>query len=366
MEKDYYEILSVPRDCSQEEIKKAFRKMALKYHPDRNKNNPSAEEKFKQAASAYEILGDSKKRAQYDQFGHAGVHSRFGQAGAQDMHDIFSSFKDIFEGGDMFGGGFSSLFGEPSFRAGRTSGPSRGADLRYHLEVSLLEVMEGVDKTIRYEVEKTCKDCKGSGARPGTGRKTCSQCKGTGQITRRQAFFAFSSTCSNCRGEGSVIEKPCGMCFGLGRKKQKEEFKVPIPPGVSTGTQLRMAQKGEAGYRGGPPGDLYVQVLVKESSKLTRNKADLIGSVEVSYLQAILGAKIKVDSLKEKIDLVIPKGSQPGDKVVIKKKGLPYLDRRGRGDLQYQINIKMPEKLKRKEEEKLREIAKEKKIEVLK
>ena len=356
MEKDYYEVLSVPRDCSQEDIKKAFRKLALKYHPDRNKGSVEAEKKFKEAAAAYEILGDAKKRAKYDQFGHAGVNSRFGQTGFHDMRDIFSSFKDIFEGGDFFGSGFSSLFGNRDFAADVNTAV-RGADLRYRLEVSLLEILKGVDKTISYEVERTCDDCKGSGAQPGTKRTQCSECHGSGQITRRQGFFAFSSTCPVCQGVGTVVASPCGVCFGTGRKKKREKVKVSIPPGVDTGTHLRLSQKGESGHRGGPPGDLYVQIIVNENKYLKRNGPDLIGSVTISYLQALLGTKMEVYSLNGKKELVIPKGTQSGDFITLKKEGLPELNNKKRGNLLYQVNVNIPSRLKRKEEEQLREIA---------
>ena len=359
MEKDYYEILFVSRDCSQEDIKKAFRKMALKYHPDRNKGNTEAEKKFKEAASAYEILGDPKKRAQYDQFGHAGVNSRFGQAGFHDIHDIFSSFRDIFEGGDFFGGGFNSFFGERAFSSGMKNS-IRGADLRYRVGVSLLDVLRGADKVISYEVERDCDGCKGSGARPGTGTKNCTECKGSGRLTRRQGFFAFSSTCPTCQGAGTIIESPCGVCFGTGRKKKKENLEVRIPPGVDTGTHLRLSQKGESGHRGGQPGDLYVQILVNEDSKIKRKGSDLIGSVTISYLQALLGTKMQVNSLEGKKEFIIPKGTQHGDLITLKKAGLPELNSKKRGNLVYQVHIRIPVKLKRKEEEQLREIAKSK------
>ena len=355
MEKDYYKVLSVPRDCSEEDIKKSFRKMALKYHPDRNKDNPEAEKKFKEAAAAYEILGNSKKRAQYDQFGHAGVNSRFGQTGFHDMQDIFSSFRDVFEGSGG-GGGFSSFFGE----AGSTSrsGPVRGADLRYHLEVDLRDVLKGADKTLGYEVDRECKDCKGSGARPGTKRQSCTECKGTGTLTRQQGFFAFSSTCITCQGQGTVIESPCGACFGTGRKKKKEKLEVHIPPGVSTGTHLRISQKGESGYRGGQHGDLYVQMVIKKNKSFEREGSNLLGELNISYLQALLGTRVKVESLEGKKEVVIPKGTQPDQFIVLKNSGLPGLDSKKRGDLLFKVKVKLPTKLKKKEEEKLREIAK--------
>ena len=357
MPKDYYDVLSVPRDCSQEDIKKAFRKMALKYHPDRNKGNPEAEKKFKEAASAYEILSKPEKRKQYDQFGHSGVDSRFGGTQAYDISDIFSSFKDIFEGGDFFSRGFDSFFGgSGGFSAGSRS--VRGGDLRYRLEVSLAEVLTGTDKAISYEVDRNCESCSGSGARPGTGKKACLECQGTGRLTRRQGFFAFSSMCPSCQGEGRLIESPCGVCFGTGRKKKKEKLVVPVPAGVDTGTQLRLNQKGVAGYRGGEPGDLYVQIQVAEHNHLKRRGADLIGSVKVSYLQALLGARLQAHALQGPKEIVIPKGTQSGDFIVVKKEGLPAIHTKKRGNLLYQVEVLIPSRLKRKEEEYLREIAK--------
>ena len=355
MQKDYYDILSVPRNGSQEDIKKAFRKLALKYHPDRNKNDPSAEKKFKEAASAYEVLGNPKKRKQYDQFGHAGVESRFSSAGAYDIRDIFSSFKDIFEGGDFFSRGFDSFFSGGRFAE---SSPVRGADLRYRLEVSLIEVLTGVNKTISYEVELNCESCQGSGARPNTGKKTCLECQGTGRLTRRQGFFAFSSVCPTCQGEGTLIESPCGICFGTGRKKKKVKLVVPVPAGVGTGTHLRLSQKGMAGYKGGSAGDLYVQIQVAEHKYLKRQGADLIGSVKVSYLQALLGGRVQAHSLQGKIEIMVPKGTQSGDFVTLKKEGLVDISSKKRGNLLYQVEVQIPSKLKRKEEELLKEIAK--------
>ena len=353
MKKDYYEVLSVSRGSSQDDIKKAFRKLALKYHPDRNKDDPGAEKKFKEAAEAYEVLGNTKKRKQYDQFGHAGVESRFGSTGAYDIRDIFSSFRDIFEGGDFFGGGFDSFFGGGA----STSAPVRGMDLRYHLDISLAEALTGVDKVISYEVERNCGSCSGTGVRPGTGKKSCLECQGTGRLTRRQGFFAFSSVCPSCQGEGSIIESPCGLCFGTGRKKKKEKITVPVPAGADTGLNLRVSQKGAAGHRGGEPGDLYVQIRLLQHPHLKRRDTDLIGSVKVSYLQALLGAQVQVHGLEGKKQITIPKGTQNGDFVVLKKEGLPDLRTKKRGHLLYQVEVLFPSRLKKKEEALLREIA---------
>ncbi len=366
MPRDYYDILSVSRDCSQEEIKKAFRKLALKYHPDRNKGQPEAEKKFKEAATAYEVLGDPKKRAQYDQFGHEGVRSRFGAGGFHNVQDIFSSFQDIFSqgGGDFFGrggsggGGLDSLFSSVFSSSGGSYQSVQGADLRYYVDLTLKEVLTGVQKDIRYEVERNCQTCKGSGARSGSGKKTCSECRGSGRLTKRQGFFSFSSTCPTCHGEGQVVESPCGACFGTGRRTKQEQLKVPIPPGVSTGHRLRCSQKGESGYRGGSPGDLYVEIRVQDNPLFARRDSDLVGSIKISYLDAILGTQKTVPTLQEKKEITIPKGTQPGDVIVCKKEGLPDLRTKKRGNLLYQVQVELPKKIKRKEEDLLKEIAK--------
>ena len=318
------------------------------------------EAKFKEAAAAYEVLSDPKKRAQYDQFGHEGVKSRFGRGGFQNIDDIFSSFQDIFGSSDFFGsgmggGGFGSLFGDGGFSSGRSQ--ERGADLRYYMDVTLREVFEGVDKEIRYEVERNCEVCKGTGASAGTGSKTCVECRGTGRLTKRQGFFAFTSTCPTCQGEGVVIESPCGVCFGTGRKKQKIQLKVHIPAGVETGRRLRLSGKGEAGYRGGPPGDLYVEICVKEDPAFTRRGADLITVVKISYLQALLGGKVEVPALEKPRQMItIPKGTQPGDQIIERKAGLPDLYKKHRGNLIYHVQVEIPKKLKKKEEELLKQI----------
>ena len=354
MEKDYYEILSVPRNASQDEVKQAFRKLAIKYHPDRNQGKPEAEKKFKEAAAAYEVLGDPKKRAQYDQFGHAGVHSRFNQSGIHNMQDIFTSFRDIFEGG-LFGNDFESFFEDGSFRHSRHA--SKGVDLRYSLELTLLDVLKGKDQHIRFEVERDCESCKGSGAKPGTQKTTCSECRGSGRLTKRQGFFSFSSTCPTCQGSGQLITSPCGVCHGVGRKKKKETVNIHIPPGMESGGFLRLSQKGESGYHGGPPGDLYIEVIVKKDPRFVRENSDLIGSVRISYIQALLGASVKTASLDGHMEIPIKKGTQPGDYVVLKNQGLPDVRTKKRGDLRYKVCVDLPKKLKKKEEQYLREIA---------
>ncbi len=368
MEKDYYDILSVPKNASQEEIKRAYRKMALKYHPDRNQGNAEAEKKFKEAAAAYDILGNPKKRTQYDQFGHSGVNSRFGQTGAHDLRDIFSSFKDIFDFSSGSSEGFETFFGgefATSSSGRKRRRVSKGADLRYHMEISLEEVLKGANKQIVFEVEKNCKICGGSGASLGTDKKICSECRGSGRLTRSQGFFAFSSTCSTCHGEGQIIESPCGVCFGTGRKRKKEKLSVQVPSGMETGRYMRLTQKGEDGCGGGPPGDLYIEIAVKKHPNFVREGLNLIGSVNISYLQAILGTRLTVSVLDGKKEITIPNGVQPGSSIRLKKQGLPDLGSKKRGDLFYKVHVKLPKKLIKKEESYLKEIARLKKENIL-
>ena len=358
MEKDYYDILSVPRDCSQEDIKKAFRAKAVKYHPDRNQKNPEAEKKFREAAAAYEVLSNPEKRKAYNQFGHAGVNSQFGKAGFSDIQDIFSSFRDIFEGGDFFSSSSrGGIFDHPFTSSRRSPASQPGADVSYHLSISLLEALKGVEKTLSYTIDRHCSACKGSGAKANSGKKTCSECKGSGRLTRRQGFFAFSSACPSCQGEGHVIESPCSRCWGTGRKKSKEKISLKIPAGIDTGQQLRLSQKGESGYRGGAAGDLYVTIQVKPNKHLKRQGLDLIGNITISYLQALLGAKVQAETLEGKQELIIPAGTQPGELIEIKQAGFPDLYGGRKGGLKYQIHVQFPEKIKKKEKEYLQEIA---------
>ena len=358
---DYYDILGVSRDASQKEIKSAYRKKALKYHPDRNPGDKEAEENFKTASEAYQVLSDPNKRSQYDQFGHTQFQNAGGAGHFRDVHDIFESFSDIF--GDMgFGGGLGRGGGfEEFFR--RSSAPSRkgrsGADLRYLQEINLKDVLYGCDKVVEFSSVLNCEQCHGTGAKDGKALKTCSQCGGKGQTMRSQGFISFSSTCSSCSGRGEIVDFPCGNCHGKGEAKKKKQISVKIPKGVETGTRLRVKDGGEVGYKGGRKGDLYVEIDVKADPHFERRGADLISSVRVSYLQAILGAEVQVPSLEEDdFYIQIPKGSQPGDQVVLKNKGLPVLASGGRrGSLIYIVHIQIPKKLKKKELDLLSQIA---------
>jgi molecular chaperone DnaJ len=353
MPRDFYEILGVPRNADAAAIKKAYRKLAIQYHPDKNPGNKEAEEKFKEAASAYEVLSDSQKRAQYDQFGHAAFQQRGGAGGANygfhDIEDIFSSFGDIF--GDIFGGA----------RAGgarRQRRASRGADLRYLLDIDLEKVLDGYEEQVEFESEDGCNTCGGTGADPKVGMETCSTCGGSGQVVRAQGFFSMASTCPNCRGRGQIIKKPCKDCRGNGRVSVKRRIKVKVPPGVDTGTRLRVSGEGEGGFNGGPSGDLYVEVRVKPHRLFTRRGNDLYGKVEISYTQAALGAEVMVETLKGEQALEIPAGIQPGAAIRVQGRGIPGLRGYGRGDLYYEVIVQIPKKLKKAEEDRLREIAK--------
>lgn len=354
MEKDYYEVLGVSRSADADTIKKAYRKLALQYHPDRNPGDKAAEDKFKEAASAYEILSDQDKRRRYDQFGHAGVNGPggFGGGGAQgfgDVGDIFEAFGDIF--GDIFGGR-----GGPGAGRGR-SRSTRGADLRYLMEIELKEVLTGVKKDIEFNAESECKSCEGSGAEAGSKPETCSTCGGSGQVVRQQGFFSMASTCGTCRGRGEVIKNPCKTCRGSGRQPTKRKLMVNVPPGVNNGTQLRLSREGEGGARGGEPGDLYVEIRVRPDKRFERQDDHLVAELKISYLQALLGTEVEVETLTGPEKLTVPRGTQPGELLRLAAQGLPSLRSGRRGDLVYQLTVDLPQKLSKDEERLLREIA---------
>ena len=351
MERDYYEVLGIARGADADTIKKAYRKLALQYHPDRNPGDKSAEDKFKEAAMAYEVLSDQNKRSRYDQFGHAGVNGQgFGGhsgAGFHDVGDIFEAFGDIF--GDMFGGSR----GQQRSRHRAT----RGADLRYVMEIDLKEVLTGSKKDIEFTAEAECKTCDGKGAEPGSAVETCGTCKGSGQIIRSQGFFQMASTCSTCRGRGEVIKKPCKVCRGSGREGTKRKLAVNVPPGVGNGTQLRLSGEGEGGSKSGPAGDLYVEIRVRPDKRFEREDDHLVAEIQISYLQALLGGELEFETLTGIEKVQIPKGTQSGELIRLSAKGLPNL-RTGRfGDLVLQVSVDFPRKLQKEEERLLREIA---------
>ena len=351
--RDYYEILGVSRDADAETIKKSYRKMAMQYHPDRNPDNKEAEEKFKEAAEAYDILGTPEKRSQYDRFGHAAFKQTGGRGshpGFENVEDIFSNFGDIF--GDIFGmnsGGRS--------RRSRTE-PCKGSDLRYIVEISLKEVITGFEKEIEFETEVSCKECHGSGAEKGSHAETCSMCGGAGQVISRQGFFSMQTPCPQCRGEGTLIKKPCRTCKGTGRSSKSKKIQVTIPAGVDNGTRLRISSEGEGGFKGGPPGDLYVEVRVKEQENYERHGNDLHSILKVPYVLLLLGGEVEVSTLTSKEKIEIPKASQPGSQVKLREHGFPSIRSQRRGDMYFHLEAEYPKKISSEEEKHLKEIAK--------
>ena len=351
--RDYYEVLGVPKNAEQDAIKSAYRKIALKYHPDKNPGNKEAEESFKEAAEAYEVLSDSEKRAAYDRFGHAGVGGGGPQFGS--VEDIFGAFGDIFGGGRGGGGSiFEDLFGGGG---GRQRARSRGAHLKVDLEVTLEEVAKGVKKTIEITRNETCGDCRGSGAAAGTKPKTCPDCQGRGEIVRSQGFFAMRTTCGRCRGTGEVIDTPCPKCSGTGRVPEKKSVTVTIPPGIDDGMQLRLSGEGEAAPRGGTRGDLYCEVHVKKHKLFQRRGDDIILEIPVGYAQAALGTDIEVPTLQGKSELKVPAGTQPMTMLRMRGLGLPRLDGYGVGDQFVRIAVEVPTKVDEETEALLRQLA---------
>ncbi len=353
MPRDYYDVLSVSRNATEDEIKQAYRKLALKYHPDRNPGDKAKEDKFKEASEAYQILGDSKKRQQYDQLGHSAFNSSRGGAHFDDLGDIFATFKDVFEDSNFFGGGFESLFtGGSSFRSHR----AKGADLQYPLELTLKEVLTGVNKDISFHGEVFCSGCKGTGAKSGTKRIRCTHCDGQGQILSKKGFISFATACSSCRGQGTILETPCAECYGRGKMKKRRALTVKIPAGVDHGTPLRMRGEGEPGIQGMESGDLYIDIRLKSDPQFVKSGRNLNTLVSISYLQALLGVEKEIQILTGKEKILIPSGTQSGDKVILSHAGLPSLRNPTRGDLICEIKVEIPKKLKKKEEILLREI----------
>jgi molecular chaperone DnaJ len=346
--RDYYEILGVSRDASSEEIRSAYRKAALKYHPDRNPTNKEAEENFKEAAAAYEVLSDPEKHRRYDTFGHEGLRG-------VPVRD-FDSFSDIFEAfGDIFGGGafgdvFSDFFGRG--RTVREEIRRRGANLKCQIELSLEDVAEGVEKTIELTRPVRCQSCSGSGARRGTSPSPCHTCAGRGEVEQVHGFFAIRSTCPRCKGDGEVIESPCPDCRGTGTVKGKREITVKIPPGIEAGSRLRIQGEGEVGERGGPSGDLYCFISVRKHSLFERDGDDIICNLPLTFTQAALGAHVEIPTLKGLKTIKIQKGTQPGETIRLKGEGLPNIGGYGRGDLVLRLFVEVPRKLS-KEQEKL-------------
>jgi len=349
---DYYELLGVARNASEEEIKKAYRKMALKYHPDRNQGNKSAEEKFKEVSEAYEALSNPDKRSAYDRFGHSAFGPQMRGAPGGGFHDPFDIFREVFGGG---GGGsiFDDLFGG----GGRREGAQGGNDLRYDMELSFEEAAFGSEKEISIRRHEACDDCEGTGAAPGTSMTRCTQCGGRGQITSQRGFFMVSQTCPRCRGAGRVIEKPCKSCSGSGLVERVSKIKIRAPGGVEDGMRLRSAGNGDSGVRGGPPGDLYVVLHVHEHEIFKRDGEDLFCEVPISYPMAALGGELEVPTLDGAARVRIPPGTQSGTLFRLRGKGVKSLDGRGVGDQHVRIIVEVPTRLNSDQRRKLEEFA---------
>ena len=348
--RDFYDILGVNRDASDEEIKKAYRKLAMKYHPDRNPDNPKAEEHFKEVKEAYEILSDGQKRTAYDQYGHAGVDPQAGMGGG------FGGFGAGAGGfSDAFGGIFDEIFGAGRAGGGGRSNVYRGADLRYNLEITLEQAAFGTETKIRIPTMEACETCKGSGAKSGTQPKTCPTCQGSGQVRMQQGFFSIQQTCPKCRGTGKFIADPCGSCHGAGRVKQHKTLGVKIPAGVDAGDRIRLSGEGEHGVNGGPPGDLYVQIHLKAHPVFQREQNDLHCEMPISFATAALGGEIEIPTLDGAANLKIPPETQTGKVFRLRGKGIKGVRSGNQGDLLCHVVVETPVNLTDRQKELLRE-----------
>lgn len=356
--RDYYEILEISREAGADEVKKAYRRMAVKYHPDKHRGDKEAEEKFKEIGEAYEVLSDPQKRAAYDRYGQAAFDARsragFGRgAGAGGFHDPFEVFREVFGGG---GGGsiFDDLFG-----GGRRdpSAPQRGDDLRYDMTITFEEAAFGCEKEINITKAETCRECDGSGAEPGSKWTTCSTCGGQGQVVSARGIFNLAQTCPRCEGAGQVVDRPCRACRGAGRRDQSSKIKLRIPAGVDTGSRLRSAGNGEAGSRGGPPGDLYVVLRVRSHEIFHREGDDLLCEVPITFTQAALGAEVDVPTLTGPAVIKIPPGTQPGSLFRLKGRGIKNVNGHGHGDLHVQVHVEVPTRLTQAQRAKLQEFS---------
>src|SRR6476646_6881229 len=348
--RDYYEVLGVTRTASEQEIKSAYRRLAVQYHPDKNPNDASAEEKFKEAAEAYGVLQDSEQRRRYDRFGHAGVSTGAGSGswGAPGFGGIEDILGDLFGFGDVFGGSRSGS---------RRSAAQRGADLRYDLEITLEEAANGRTAQLRIPRLEGCETCKGSGAAAGTQPETCQTCAGTGQVRYQQGFFSVARTCGACRGAGRVIKHPCADCRGSGRIEREKQMEVKIPAGVETGSRLRVQGEGESGTQGGPSGDLYVVIHLAEHERFERQGSNLYASQPVTFAQAALGADVYVATIEGDEKIKVPAGTQTGTVFRVKGKGMPVLGGRGRGDMFVSVSVITPTSLTREQRKLLEQLA---------
>lgn len=346
-QEDYYKLLGVSRDATPEELKKAYRKMAVKYHPDKNPGDKAAEEKFKEVSEAYEVLKDPKKRESYDRFGHAAFQQQGRAAGSagSGFHDPFDVFREVFSGGG--GGIFEEFFGGGSARTegGHTMAAKHGSDLRYDIEITLEEAASGSEKEIQYRHFIPCDHCHASGAEPHSKKVTCTTCRGNGQVISSRGFFSVRQTCPTCHGSGVMIEKPCSKCSGEGRFKETTKLKVKIPHGVDTNSKLRSSRGGEAGFQGGTPGDLYIVIHVKEHEIFERHGDDLFCVIPIKFTLAALGGSIDVPTLSGKVSLKIPPGTHTGTTFRLKNHGMPSLKSSFKGDQLVRVEIEVPKKL---------------------
>lgn len=342
--RDYYEVLGVDKSAGEREIKKAYKKLAMKYHPDRTQGDKGLEDKFKEIQEAYEILSDSQKRAAYDQYGHAGVDPNRGGGGFGGGADFGDIFGDVF--GDIFGGAGGG---------GGHSRSSRGADLRYTLELDLEEAVKGTSAKIRVPSHVSCKSCNGSGAAKGSKPETCGTCHGQGQVRMQQGFFSVQQTCPHCRGQGKTIKNPCTSCHGAGVIEEQKTLSVKVPAGVDTGDRIRLAGEGEAGIQGGPSGDLYVQVSVKEHPIFVRDGKNLYCDVPISMVDATLGGELEVPTLDGRVKLKIPQETQTGKLFRLRNKGVAPVRGGAAGDLMCRVIVETPVNLSRKQKELLQE-----------
>jgi molecular chaperone DnaJ len=351
VKRDYYEVLGVSRDAGEAELKKAYRRIALENHPDRNPDDPAAEERFKEASEAYAVLADAEKRRAYDRFGFEGVGAG-GPGGFADFGDL-GGFNDLFN--DLFG----DLFGGARGGRRRAGRGQRGADLRYNLEIDLSEVIEGTEAQIQLPKMRPCTTCDGSGARPGTRPERCGRCGGAGQVVLQQGFFRISRPCDACAGAGEVVRERCSECRGAGRVEGLQSIRVKVPAGVEDGVRLRLSGEGEAGIAGGPPGDLFVVITVRDHPFFERQGPDLHCQVPVSFVQAALGDEVEVPTLEGKVKIRIPEGTQTGKILRLRGKGVPSLRSSARGDQLLHIFVEVPQRLSKRQRELLEEFARE-------
>ena len=358
--RDFYEVLGVSKGASQDEIKKAYRKKAVQFHPDKNPDDKTAEDKFKEVGEAYEILSDDQKRAAYDQMGHAAFQGGGGGGGGGGFHggavDPFDLFNQVFGGGGGGGGIFEQFFGGGQSRD--PSGAQRGSDLRYDMEIKFEEAVLGCEKKISITKLDGCGKCNGSGAAKGSGKKTCGTCGGHGQVVAQRGFFRMQQTCPKCEGQGSVLEKPCGDCRGGGRVEKKSKITLKVPEGVDTGTRLRSGGNGEAGVRGGGSGDLYVVLHVQPHEIFDRDEDDLLCEVPISFVTAALGGELRVPTLSGSASIKIPAGTQSGTTFRLKGRGVKNLQGYGTGDLNVKVKVEVPARLDKEQKAKLEEFAK--------